>query len=191
MQANRLIASELNALNSQMHSLAESMTPDDWTRRNVPGTNLPAFSFWHIARVIDSTVNLALRGAPQVIASEPFASKAWARPGIGTGFSRQEADELAAQVVPEEALAYADAVRAQVNQWLRGLAEEELDAPARLLDRVRTAPGYANAEILETISEFDGQPVWLVLSLACFAHGWAHLEEIRLLVGVERAAAAG
>jgi hypothetical protein len=32
-----------------------------------------------------------------------------------------------------------------------------------------------------------GQPVWLLLSITCYAHSWAHLEEIKLLASVGRA----
>jgi hypothetical protein len=187
VQASRLVASELNALNRQMHEITDWMHADDWLRRDVPDTNLPAFTFWHVPRVIDSTVNMGLRGVEEVIAAEPWASKAWCRPDIGTGYTRQEADALAEQVVPAEVLAYADEVRSQVNQWLRELPEEELEAPARLLDRMRSAPAYNVPAILEATAPFDGQPSWLVLTLGCFAHGWAHVEEIRLLARAGRA----
>jgi Secreted repeat of unknown function len=46
VQANRLIASQLNAVNHQLHEVAAWMGPDDWLRRSVPGTSLPAFTFW-------------------------------------------------------------------------------------------------------------------------------------------------
>jgi DinB family protein len=187
MQASRLIASELNALNREMHAVAERMKPEDWLRRGVPATNLPAFTFWHIVRVVDSTVNMGLRGTAEVMASEPWASKAWARPDIGTGYSSEEADALAAQVVPAEILVYADAVRSHVSQWLRSIPDEELDTPARLLDRMRDLPAYNQPAILEATVPFDGQPAWQVLTFACFAHGWAHLEEIRVLAQAARA----
>ncbi|HET7420741.1 MAG TPA: DinB family protein [Candidatus Dormibacteraeota bacterium] len=188
MQASRLIASELNALNREMHVVSESTKPDDWLRRAVPGTNLPAFTFWHVVRVIDSTVNMGLRGGAEIIATEPWASKPWSRPDIGTGYTAEQADELAAQVVPAEVLAYADAVRSEVSQWLRALPEEELEAPARLLDRMRDLPAYNQPPILEATAAFEGQPAWLVLAFACFAHGWGHLEEIRVLARAGRQA---
>ena len=186
MQAVRLIASELNALNREMHIVADGMQTDDWLRRGIPDTNLPAFDFWHIVRVIDSTVNFTLRGTAELISVAPWASKAWARPGIGTGFSREEADAVAAQVAPAEVLAYADVLRSQVNQWLRGLNDEELDAPAHILDRLRGMPAYNTPAILESAAPFEGQPVWLLLTFGCFTHGWAHLAEMRLLVRAGR-----
>lgn len=105
------MATQLNALNRQMHVVVDSVRQDEWVRRAVPGTNLPAFTLWHIARVIDATVNTGLRAAPEAIASEQWATRAWARRDMGTGFLRQEADEIAVQAVPSEVLAYSDALR--------------------------------------------------------------------------------
>ena len=188
MQAGRLIASELNALNREMHTVANGMHADEWLRRSVPDTNYPAFTLWHIVRVIDSTVNMGLRRDAELIASEPWLSKPWSRPDIGTGYSMQQADALAAQVVVDEVLAYADAVRAQVNQWLRSMPEDELESSARLLDRMRELPAYNHPALMEATAPFEEQPMWAVLAFACFAHGWGHLEEIRVLARAGRSA---
>lgn len=186
MQIGRLMATQLNALNHQLHSVAAAMEPEDWLRRAVPGTNLPAFTFWHVPRVIDWTIQTGIRGVPELIAGEPWVTRAWARPDGGTGYSREEADALAAQVVPAEVLDYADAVRSQASQWLRAIGDEELEAPNQLMEKTIQVPVYDRAEVRESLAPFAGLPVWVVLSLACFAHGWAHLEEITLLTGVGR-----
>src|SRR5438270_12670369 len=132
MQPSRMLASQLNALNFQLHALAESMEHDDWLRRAVAGTNLPAFIFWHIPRSLDWTSQRGIRGVPEVLASEPWASKAWARADLGTGYTLEEADAVAADVVPGEILEYADDVRSHVSQCLRGMEDAEQDAPNRL-----------------------------------------------------------
>ena len=186
MEASRVIATDLNALNHEMHTLAEWMRSEDWLHRNVPRTNLPAFTFWHVPRVIDSTVHMGLRGVPELISSEPWSSKAWARVEIGTGYTAEEADDLAALVVPAEVLAYADALRSVVSQWLRAIPDEELQAPGRLREHASKEPGYNTPAVLDALAPFEGQPAWLALTIACFAHGWAHLEEIRVLAGVGR-----
>ena len=74
-----MIATQLNAVNFQLHAVAASMEQGDWLRRSVPGTSLPAFTFWHIPRTIDSTVNMGIRGVPELIESQPWAAKRWAR----------------------------------------------------------------------------------------------------------------
>ena len=186
MQANRLIASQLNAVNHQLHEVAAWMGPDDWLRRSVPGTSLPAFTFWHIPRTIDSTVNMGIRGVPELIESQPWAAKRWARREGGTGYSEAEADQLAADVVPEEVLEYADAVRSQVSTWLKTVTDEELEAPNQLMDHARAADAYTRRQVAEAIVPLVGQPVWLLLSIACYAHSWAHLEEIKLLTSAGR-----
>ena len=181
VQAGRLIASQLNAVNRHLHDVAGEMEPDDWLRRAVPGTSLPAFTFWHVPRVIDSTVNMGLRGVPELIESSPWASKGWARPETGVGYSEAEADRLAAQVVPGEVLEYADAVRSQVGQWLKTITDEELESPNALLDRVTAHSAYNHPAVQQAVAPLVGQPVWVVLSITCYAHCWAHLEEIKLL----------
>lgn len=186
VQANRLIASQLNATNHHLHDVAASIEPDDWLRRGAPGTNLPAFTLWHVARVMDSTVNRGLRGGPELIESQPWASKRWARPDVGVGYSAEEADALAAEVVPAEVLEYADAVRSQVSQWLRTITDEELEAPNALIDHLTEQSAYNRSEVREAVAPLVGQPVWLVLSISCFAHCWAHLEEIQLLAAAGR-----
>ncbi len=186
VEASRLIASDLNALNHEMHTVATWMRPEEWLKRNLRGTNLPAFTFWHIARVIDSTVHMGVRGVPELISSEPWVSKAWARPEAGVGYSVEQADELAARVVPAEVLEYADAVRSAVSQWLRSINDEELQAPALLRDHAVAQPAYNTPAVLEAVAPLDGQPAWLILTITCFAHCWAHLEEMRLLAGAGR-----
>ena len=181
------MASQLNSVNFRLHELAGWMEPDDWLRRSVSGTSLPAFTFWHVARVIDSTVHLGIRGVPELIESQPWASKPWARPDVGTGYSADEADELAKHVVPSEVLQYADAVRSQVSQWLRAATDEELEAPNTMMDRLAEHSAYSRRAALEAIAPLAGQPVWLLLSITCYAHSWAHIEEIKLLTTAGRA----
>ena len=50
-------------------------------------------------------------------------------------------------------------------------------------------PKYNYPESLEAIRWIAGRPVWVVISIACFAHRWAHLEEIALLAIAARASA--
>jgi hypothetical protein len=182
-----MIATQLNAVNFQLHAVAAMMEPEDWLRRSVPGTSLPAFTFWHIPRTIDSTVNMGIRGVPELIESQPWAAKPWARREGGTGYTVEEADQLASEVVPAEVLDYADAVRSNVSQWLKTVTDEELEAPNALMDHARASDAYTRPEVKEAIAPLVGQPVWLLLSITCYAHSWAHLEEIKMLASVGRA----
>lgn len=186
MQASRLLATQFNALNFHLHEVASLVEPDHWLRRSLPGTNLPAFTFWHVPRTIDSTVNMGIRGVPELIESEPWAAKRWARPEAGTGYSAEEADRLAAEVVPAEVIEYADAVRSSVGQWLKTVTDEELEAPNALKEHAAAARAYHRQGVQDAIAPLVGLPVWLILSITCYAHGWAHLEEIKMLAAAGR-----
>jgi hypothetical protein len=54
------------------------------------------------------------------------------------------------------------------------------------MDRARASGAYSRPEVEESIAPLVGQPVWFLLSVTCYAHSWAHLEEIKMLAGVGR-----
>jgi hypothetical protein len=144
---------------------------------------------WHVARILDSTVQMGIRGEPELIEGEPWVSKRWARLSTGVGYSLDEADELAAVVDPAEVVEYADATRSSTNEWLKTITDDDLDAESLVLQHVAGHEKYNYPESLEAIQWLPGRPVWVVLSLACFAHCWGHLEEIALLAVAARAGA--
>lgn len=187
MHAPRLLAGQLNAVNFLLHDVTARLEPEDWLRRAAPTTNLPAFTLWHVARVLDSTIQMGIRGEPELIEGEPWSSKAWARQGTGVGYSLQEADDLAALVLPHEVVEYADASRSATNQWLKTITDDVIEAESKMVERASRHPVYGNPASLDSIAWTAGRPVWAVLSIACFAHTWGHLEEIALLATAARA----
>jgi hypothetical protein len=189
VQATRLLSGQLNAVNFLLHDVVSRLEPDDWLRRAAPTTNVPAFTLWHVARVLDSTVQMGIRGEPELLETEPWASKRWARVSTGVGYSLLEADELAALVVPAEIVDYADESRAATHQWLKTIADDELEAGNTVIERATNHASYNYPASLESLTWTAGRPVWVVLSIACFAHCWGHLEEIALLAVASRAAA--
>ena len=56
------------------------------------------------------------------------------------------------------------------------------------MDHARASDAYTRPEVEEAIAPLAGQPVWLLLSITCYAHSWAHLEEIKMLAAVGRRA---
>jgi len=194
MEAHRLLAGQLNAVNRHLHDVFDRTEPDEpdaWLRRGAPGTNLPGFVFWHAARGLDFTVQAGIRGVPEVIEAEPWAAMPWARLGLGVGYSLAEADELAVLVDPTEVVAYADAVRSELSQWLRSASDEVLEAENHVLDNVRTLPAYNYPDNLKQTTWMQGMPVWVVISLSAFAHSWSHLDEVELLTRLGRIAGRG
>ena len=189
MQASRLLAGQLNAVNFLLHDVVGRLEPEEWLRRAAPTTNVPAFTLWHVARVLDSTVQMGIRGEPELIEAEPWASKRWARVSTGVGYSVNEADELAALVIPSEIVEYADASRSATNQWLKTVTDDDLEAENKVIERATKHAAYNYPTSLEALTWTAGRPVWVVLSIACFAHCWGHLEEIALLAVAARASA--
>jgi hypothetical protein len=189
VQATRLIAGQLNAVNFLLHDIAGRLEPEDWLRRAAPTTNVPAFTLWHVARVLDSSIQMSIRREPELIESEPWASKAWARQSNGVGYSIAQADEMAALVVPDEVVEYADASRASTNQWLKSITDDVLEAECKVIENVTNHAAYNYPANLEAIAWTAGRPVWAVMSIACFAHTWGHLEEMALLAVAARASA--
>jgi hypothetical protein len=189
VQASRLLAGQLNAVNFLLHDLTGRLEPDDWLRRAAPTTNVPAFTLWHVARVLDSTVQMGIRGEPELLEAEPWASKRWARLSTGVGYSLDEADELAALVVPGEVVDYADASRTSTHQWLKNVTDDMLEAESKILEHATGHPSYNYPANLQAIAWTSGRPVWAVMSIACFAHTWGHLEEMALLTVAARASA--
>jgi hypothetical protein len=189
VQATRLIAGQLNAVNFLLHDIAGRLEPEDWLRRAAPTTNVPAFTLWHVARVLDSSIQMSIRGEPELIESGPWASKAWARQSNGVGYSIAQADEMAALVVPDEVVEYADASRASTNQWLKSITDDVLEAECKVIENVTNHAAYNYPANLEAIAWTAGRPVWAVMSIACFAHTWGHLEEMALLAVAARASA--
>jgi hypothetical protein len=189
VQASRLLSGQLNAVNFLVHDVVGRLEPDDWLRRAAPTTNVPAFTLWHVARVLDSTVQMGIRGEPELMETEPWKSKGWGRLSTGVGYSIPEADELAALVVPAEIVEYADASRSSTNQWLKTITDADLEAENKVIERATNHASYNYPAALEALAWTAGRPVWVVLSIACFAHCWGHLEEIALLSVASRAAA--
>jgi len=187
VQATRLLAGQLNAVNFLLHDIVGRLEPEDWLRRAAPTTNVPAFTLWHVARVLDSSVQMSIRGEPELIESEPWASKAWARQSTGVGYSLAQADELAALVAPDEVVEYADASRTSTNHWLKSITDEALEAESKVIEHVTNHSAYNYPANLKAIAWTAGRPVWAVMSIACFAHTWGHLEEMALLAVASRA----
>ena len=188
MTSVELLAKSLNMVNYRLGTVASSVQPDEWTRRAVPGTNLPAFTFWHSARGIDSVINFQIRGVPEVSERDPWrADPVMGLPGLGVGYTLAEADALAHRISIERVLAYASDVRADVSRWLKTIGDDFLLSVPNTMERRAASPAYGDPANVAASRPLDGQPVWTIILGSCFGHVWAHLEEIQLLVGVLRA----
>ena len=91
----------------------------DWANPAAPGTSPIGLTLWHVPRTQDALVQTSIRGVPEV--ADGPAYDGLPDPdiyGFGTGLTPDQAKEVASRVDPSALLAYADAVRDGVVEWL-------------------------------------------------------------------------
>jgi hypothetical protein len=181
-----VFASLVNVVNLRAHQVVAETKEDEWLKRAAPGTNLPAFTLWHLVRALDSGIHMGLQGTSELIDGAPWSERAWAQPGVGVGMTLAEADRLAERVDPAEILDYADGVRTVASGWLKTLSDDDLEAPNAWIRHAAERSAYAYPAYASEIAWMEGRPVWALLSISVFGHCWAHLAEIETLRGVLR-----
>ena len=196
MNAIGILVQQLDTANLRLHHSADDLGPAELTARPVPGVNPIGFIVWHMARSQDWAVNTAVRGAPEVIRREAWRGSTVAVPGMGTGFSAEEAAALAAQVDLRELLAYADAVHADVRAWI-GTQDEsmldgipDVDAHDAPFAEYQT-PGFraemtSGPEHDDAVGRRGGLPAWVYLTSVAITHLHRHLGEVDLVKSVLR-----
>jgi hypothetical protein len=190
-----MLVQQLETVNIRFHHVARSVTPELMTASVNPAANPVGFLMWHMARSQDWAINTAIRGLPEIAWSPPWSDMAGIpTPGIGTGFSRVAARELAARLNLPELMDYADAVNTAAVGWVRGLSEADLDAIPDVAAHDAGIPAYQTPEFLaemdsgpehdEAVGDTGGQPVWLFLTSVSVTHLHRHLGELDLTLGV-------
>jgi hypothetical protein len=188
MRATALLARQFASVNQILHDVADDLTPEELTTRILPGTNLLAFDLWHVARVQDWAVRTMARGVQELVDETRWQGYGrLATHGIGVGFSREEADELARDVTLADVLAYADALHQDTLAWLDALPDEALDEQPDVPARLGRYPVYLGAAMREEVPWMHQQPpVWRCLAPA-IGHNRDHLAEMDLLKRQARA----
>lgn len=182
MRAAELLQRQFVGVQTLFHAIADDLSPEEWTARILPETNLPGFDLWHVARTQDWALHTLVRGVPEVISDPGWAGTgALATPGIGVGMSREEADRLAHQVVKAEVLAYAGAVHAALMDWLAAIDDEALDETPDIPAHYRAHPEYLTPAMQAEVPWTKEQPsVWRCLAPG-LGHARDHLAELALL----------
>ena len=188
MRAIDLVIRQLNGVNTLYHAVADDLTQSEWTARAFPGSNLPGFTLWHLARFQDRAVHTAVRGIPEVITAGRWHGLGRLQtPGIGAGFTPAEADDVARGVAQADAIAYADAVHHAVAQWLSILDDDDLDHVPDVVAHQASFPEYQHPGFRSEVGDLVGMPVWRFVSGGCIGHPRAHLGEIDALKQAIRA----
>jgi hypothetical protein len=186
-QSSRVFASLINVLSLRVHQVVAETPPEQWLKRAAPGTNLMAFTLWHVVRAMDSGIHMGLRGIPELIDDASWRERAWAQSGVGVGLSHDETDRLAMLVVPNEILDYADSVRASASEWPKTLSDADLEAENSFIEHAAARLAYAYPAYAAEVAWMEGRPVWAILAISVCGHCWAHLAEIEtLMLGILR-----
>ena len=186
-----MLRQQLHTVNLRMHHSAGDLTPTELTVRPFRGVNPIGFIVWHMARSQDWAVNTAIRGEPELIKLEPWSWSILAHPGIGTGFTADEAEEVAREVDLKPLLAYADAVHQEVVGWLDSITEADLDAIPNVTAHDAPYPEYQTSgfqaemdsgpEHDDAVADKGGLPVWIFLTSVAVTHLHRHLGEVDLI----------
>jgi hypothetical protein len=106
--------------------------------------------------------------------------------GFGIALTPQKASELAAEVRVESVLDYADAVHAEIDGWLAGLSETDLDAVPDWSAHLRRRELYGTAGYAEEAGDLPGKPVGVLLLRPVTSHVIHHLGEMDVLAQLAR-----
>jgi DinB family protein len=189
--AIEVLIQQLDTVNIRFHHSAADLTPEELTARPVPGANPIGFILWHMARSQDWAVNAAIRDEPEVISRDHWRHTSLAVPGIGTGFTTDQAQQVASRVELAILLAYADAVHEDITAWLRTQGESLLDEIPDADAHDALHPEYQTAgfraemssgpEHDDAVGRKGGLPAWVYLTSVAVTHLHRHLGEVDLL----------
>jgi hypothetical protein len=182
MQTPELLLRQCASVNSIFHAIADDLSPEEWTTRILPETNLLGFDLWHVARTQDWALHTLVCGMPEVISDLQWASKgALTTPGIGVGMTRQEADQLAQGVAKADVITYADAVHKTLMEWLASIHDLVLDEMPDILAHYQAHPEYLTPAMQAEVPWTAEHPsVWRCL-MPGLGHVRDHLAEMGLL----------
>jgi len=186
-----MLVQQLDTVHIRLHHTAGDLQPAELIAQPIPGVNPIGFLLWHMARSQDWSVNTAIRNEPEVITQDPWRQTAIAVPGIGTGFSAEEAADVAHRVELPTLLAYVDAVHSEVTEWLRSQGEWMLDEipDAEAHDAPHPeyqTPGFraemsSGPEHDDAVGRKGGLPAWVYLTSVALTHLHRHLGEVDLV----------
>jgi uncharacterized damage-inducible protein DinB len=196
VNAIEMLIQQLDTVNIRLHHSAADLTPEELTARPVSGANPIGFILWHMARSQDWAVNTAIRDEPEVIARERWRHTPLAVPGMGTGFTADQSQQVASRVDREMLLAYADAVHEDITSWIRTQSESLLDQIPDAEAHDAPHPEYQTAgfraemssgpEHDDAVGRKGGLPAWVFLTSVGITHLHRHLGEVDLLRDVLR-----
>ena len=154
-------------------------TEEVWRGRAIPGSNKPGFILWHCARILDWTLNSAIRGAPEVVEAAPWRDRFPREALAGFGISRELADRVADETPARDVAGYLSEVRTAAMSWFETQTDESLAAVPPL--KANQPRAYLEPAVWAEIEDLDGLPVWQLLLRPAGAHIRRHAGEYDVL----------
>jgi hypothetical protein len=190
LDAIAILRNRSAAVTASLLDTLDGLDGVDLVSEIAPGTSPLGLTLWHVPRAQDWLVQGSVRGVPEVVEQfrgglpDPEAF------GFGTGLTRDRAAEAAAAVDVARLRAYAVAVRDEIDAWLAGLAEADLDAVPPFAARQQSRAAYATPEALADVAALDGLTVGVLLLRPATTHVFRHLGEVDAILSIARAARA-
>ncbi|HEY4845088.1 MAG TPA: DinB family protein [Candidatus Dormibacteraeota bacterium] len=159
-----------------------TVSAEEWIAREIPGTSLIGFTFWHAVRIIDWGVHCAIQGVPEVADRPEWGRLGAAQLAYGAGITPDEADKVARSVSRTDIAGYLEAVREVALPWLRARSEADLDRVPDFEGHQRVKPRYLTPPVWDEVSDLAGLPTWQILARPCVSHIRVHAGEIDILL---------
>ena len=159
-----------------------TVSDKEWTARDIPGTSLLGFTFWHAARILDWGIQCAIRGVPEVADRPEWRRLRADELAYGAGITSDEADGVPRSVSRDDVSGYLEAVKDAGLGWLGNQSDTDLDRVPELEAHQRVKPRYLTPPVWAEVSDLAGRPAWQILARPCISHIRVHAGEIDILL---------
>jgi hypothetical protein len=183
VKATDLLRNRVAAIAAGTRDLRRDTAALDWLHPLLPGTSPLGLTFWHLPRTFDWLVNACIRDTAEIADGPAYGGLPDAdRFGFGTGLSADDAVAVAIGVNRDALETYADAVHAQVDEFLASLSDDDLDrVVTEFADRQNRRPAYSTPAALAEVGHLRELPLGVLFARPGLAHQMMHLGELDLL----------
>lgn len=182
MTGKDVLTMQLTGSFNMLRARLATVSDQEWITRDIPGTSLLGFTFWHTARIIDWGVHCAIQGVPEVADRPEWRRLRADELAYGAGISADEADDVARSVTRSDLSGYLDAVKDAGLRWLGDRTDADLDRVPDLEAHQSVKPRYLTPAVWAEVSDLAGRPAWQILARPCISHIRVHVGEIDILL---------
>ena len=182
MTGKDLLKMQLTGSFGVLRDRLTTVSDQEWIAREIPGTSLLGFTFWHTARTIDWGIHCAIQGVPEVADRPEWRRLRAAELAFGAGITAAEADGIARSLSRTDIAGYLDAVEDGGLRWLGKLSDADLDRAPDFEAHQHAKPRYLTPPVWDEVSDLAGLPTWQILARPCISHIRVHAGKIDILL---------